>query len=49
MKFFNKRIAVLGLLGFSSGLPLALSDSTMQAWLVESDVDIATIGLFSLV
>jgi PAT family beta-lactamase induction signal transducer AmpG len=49
VKFFNKRIAVLGLLGFSSGLPLALSDSTMQAWLAESDVDIATIGLFSLV
>ena len=49
MNVLNKRITVLGLLGFSSGLPLALSDSTMQAWLAESEVDITTIGLFSLV
>jgi PAT family beta-lactamase induction signal transducer AmpG len=45
----NKRIATVGLLGFASGLPLALSDSTMQAWLTQAGVDIATIGLFSLV
>lgn len=30
-------------------MPLALSDSTMQAWLTEAKVDIRTIGLFSLV
>ena len=49
MNALNKRIVVLGLLGFSSGLPLALSDSTLQAWLAQSEVDITTIGLFSLV
>jgi len=37
------------LLGFSSGVPLALTGSTLQAWLTESRVDIKTIGLFSLV
>jgi len=36
-------------LGFSSGLPLALSGGTLQAWLTVEDVDIKTIGLFSLV
>lgn len=37
------------LLGFSSGLPLALTGSTLQAWLSVSGVDLAVIGLFSLV
>jgi PAT family beta-lactamase induction signal transducer AmpG len=37
------------LLGFSSGLPLALSGSTLAVWLTESNVDLGTIGLFSLV
>ena len=36
-------------LGFSSGLPLALSGGTLQAWLAVSDVDIKTIGLLGLV
>ncbi len=36
-------------LGFSSGLPLALTGSTLQAWLTDSKVDITTIGIFSLV
>ena len=37
------------LLGFASGLPLALSGSTLAVWLTEADIDLATIGLFSLV
>lgn len=37
------------LLGFSGGLPLALVGSTLQAWLARSQIDIATIGQFSLV
>ena len=45
----NRRIATIALLGFSSGMPLALSDSTMQAWLTEAGAEIATIGFFSLV
>jgi PAT family beta-lactamase induction signal transducer AmpG len=37
------------LLGFSSGLPLALSGSTLQIWMREAGVDLGTIGLFALV
>lgn len=36
-------------LGFASGLPLALTGQAMQAWLSTSGVDIATIGFLSLV
>ena len=37
------------LLGFSSGLPLLLIGSTMQAWLTDEKLDLGTIGLFALV
>ncbi|WP_248310284.1 MFS transporter [Bosea sp. 117] len=37
------------LLGFSSGLPLALSGSTLLIWMREAGVDLTTIGLFALV
>lgn len=37
------------LLGFSSGIPLALVGSTLQAWLSDEKLDISTIGLFALV
>ncbi len=36
-------------LGFASGLPLALTGGTLQAWLAVEKVNIATIGLFSMV
>lgn len=36
-------------LSFSSGLPLALVTTTLQAWLVDEQIDLATIGLFSLI
>ena len=36
------------LLGFASGLPLALSAGSLQAWLTVSGVDIRTIGAFAL-
>lgn len=42
------RLAVL-FLGFSSGLPLALTASTLTVWLAESNVDKAAIGLFAVV
>lgn len=35
-------------LGFSSGLPLALTGATLQAWLATTSIDIKTIGIFSL-
>lgn len=47
--FANPKIAVITALGFSSGLPLALSSSTTQAWMTVLDIDIETIGIFTLV
>lgn len=41
-------IAILAL-GFASGLPLALTASTLSAWLFESGVDRTNIGLFAAV
>ncbi len=43
-----RRLSVISALGFASGLPFALTDTTLQAWLAVSAVDIETIGLFSL-
>jgi len=36
------------LLGFSSGLPLALTSGTLQAWMAVAGVDLRTIGIFAL-
>ena len=47
--FRDRRIALVLFLGFSSGLPLALSGGTLQAWMAMSGIDIRTIGLFSLI
>jgi PAT family beta-lactamase induction signal transducer AmpG len=47
--FSSRRIAAVMLLGFASGLPLALTAGTLQAWLAVESVDIKTIGLFTLV
>jgi len=37
--FLNRRVVVVLFLGFSSGLPLALSGGTLQAWLTVEEVD----------
>jgi PAT family beta-lactamase induction signal transducer AmpG len=47
--FRSRRILLVMLLGFSSGLPLALTGGTLQAWLAVEGVDIVTIGWFALV
>jgi MFS transporter, PAT family, beta-lactamase induction signal transducer AmpG len=47
--FGQPKMAVLVLLGFSSGLPFYLTSKTLQAWMTVSKVDLATIGFFSLV
>ena len=47
--FRSRRIACVALLGFSSGLPLALTGGTLQAWLTVTGVDIRTIAWFSWV
>ena len=43
------RLAAILVLGFASGLPLALTGQAMQAWLTVDGVDLATIGFFGLV
>lgn len=47
--YAEKRLVITLLLGFSSGLPLALTGATLQARLTESGVDLGTIGFFTLV
>jgi MFS transporter, PAT family, beta-lactamase induction signal transducer AmpG len=47
--YLQPRVLIVLLLGFSSGLPLALSGSTLLVWMTESGVDLRTIGLFALV
>ncbi|MGD0281592.1 MAG: MFS transporter [Dissulfurispiraceae bacterium] len=46
--FHSRRIATVMLLGFSSGLPLALTGGTLQAWMAVSGVDLRTIGVLAL-
>lgn len=47
--FRSRKIALLLALGFASGLPLALTAGTLQAWLAAERVDIVAIGWFALV
>lgn len=47
--FSNRRILAVLFMGFSSGLPLALTSSTLQAWFTEAKVNIITIGALTLV
>ena len=43
------RLAAVTVLGFASGLPLALTGQAMQAWLGSEGVGLATIGFLTLV
>jgi len=45
----RRRLVACLVLGFSSGLPLNLTQKTLQAWMSVEKVDLKTIGLFSLV
>jgi MFS transporter, PAT family, beta-lactamase induction signal transducer AmpG len=47
--YLRPRVLIVMFLGFSSGLPLALSGSTLSVWMTEAGVDLGTIGLFALV
>jgi PAT family beta-lactamase induction signal transducer AmpG len=47
--YLRPRVLVVAFLGFSAGLPLALSGSTLLVWMREAGVDLGTIGLFALV
>jgi PAT family beta-lactamase induction signal transducer AmpG len=47
--YLKPRVLIIMFLGFSSGLPLALSGSTLLVWMTEAGVNLGTIGLFALV
>ncbi len=47
--YLKRRVLIVMFLGFSSGLPLALSGSTLAIWMTEVGINLKTIGLFALV
>lgn len=47
--FFSKRMLIIFLMGLSSGIPLLITGSTLQAWLKGAGVDLTVIGIFALV
>lgn len=47
--YLHPRLLIVLLLGFSSGLPLALTGGTLTAWLSDSGIDKTSIGLFAAV
>jgi PAT family beta-lactamase induction signal transducer AmpG len=47
--FPSRRIWIILLLGFASGLPLALTSSTLTAWYTQANISLMSIGMLSLV
>ncbi|MEK6734819.1 MAG: MFS transporter [Pseudomonadota bacterium] len=47
--FFEYKILAILFLGFSAGIPLAITGSTLSMWLSRAGIDVKTIGLFALV
>ncbi|MBP5971614.1 AmpG family muropeptide MFS transporter [Brasilonema sp. CT11] len=47
--FKSRKMAALVLIGFSSGLPFLLTGNTLKAWMTGENVNLGTIGWFSLV
>jgi PAT family beta-lactamase induction signal transducer AmpG len=47
--YFQPRLIFVFVMGFASGLPLALSSATLFFWLAETGVTLTAIGLFALV
>ncbi|MGH8034214.1 MAG: AmpG family muropeptide MFS transporter [Lysobacterales bacterium] len=46
---FNRRMLVCIFIGFTSGMPLYVLIQLVPAWLRSHEIDLATIGLFSLI
>lgn len=44
--YAERRLVIVFLMGFASGLPLALSGATLSIWLTEAGVSLAAVGLF---
>lgn len=49
MRAPSPRLLAVGLLGFFSGLPLALTAGTLTAWLADAGVERTAIGLFAAI
>ena len=47
--YLQPRVLIVMFLGFSAGLPLALSGSTLQVWATEGGVNLRTIGIFAII
>ena len=47
--YLNRRMLICVFLGFSSGLPLFILLSLLQAWLAKSGLNVKALGLFALV
>ena len=47
--FTSWRMFVVLIMGFSAGIPFALTGATLQAWMADRNVDLTVIGIFSLV
>ncbi len=47
--YLERRVLIVLVLGFSAGLPLALSGSTLAIWMTDRGVSLEAIGLFALV
>ena len=47
--FTSWRMLVVAMLGFASGLPMALTGTSMQSWLVTEGFDVDKIGWLGLV
>jgi PAT family beta-lactamase induction signal transducer AmpG len=45
----DRRVALMLFLGFASGLPLALTSGTLQAWMTVEGVSLKTIGFATLI
>jgi len=46
--YCERRLIIIFLMGFASGLPFLLSGATLSIWLTETGVSLTTIGLFAL-
>lgn len=44
--YLERRLIIVFLMGFASGLPLALSGATLSIWLTKAGVSLAAVGLF---
>ena len=47
--YLQPRLIIIFVMGFASGLPLALSSATLSFWLAEVGIALSAIGLFALV